>query len=110
MFKQNIYANEGKFETSAQPNIINIASIVWFILTSTTPSSSSKQNVKKSCQSHHIKKKKAEMALDILVMLAQKKKSSMFYRMLTLASWKMCIKSKPIYLLISNSFWSSAWS
>lgn len=28
MFKQNIYANEGKFETSAQPNIINSASIV----------------------------------------------------------------------------------
>lgn len=28
MFKQNIYANEGKFETSAQPNIINTASIV----------------------------------------------------------------------------------
>lgn len=35
-----------------------------------------------------------------LVMLAQKK-SSMFYKLLTLASWKMFIGLKPIYLLIS---------
>lgn len=45
MFKQNIYVNEGKFETAAQPNIINIASIVQaleFIQTSKTSSSSSK--------------------------------------------------------------------
>lgn len=45
MFKQNIYVNEGKFETAAQSNIINIASIVQaveFIQTSKTSSSSSK--------------------------------------------------------------------
>lgn len=36
IFKQNIYVNEGKFETSAHRDIINTASIVqtvWFIQT-----------------------------------------------------------------------------
>ena len=36
MFKQNIYGNEGKLETSAHPDIINTASFVqtvWFIQT-----------------------------------------------------------------------------
>lgn len=44
MFKQNMYGNEGKFETSAHPDIRNTASFVqtvWFIQPWMATSSSS---------------------------------------------------------------------
>lgn len=55
MFKQNIYGNEDKFETSAHPDIINTASFVqtvWFIQTYMATPSSSKRSVRKLCQFH----------------------------------------------------------
>lgn len=49
----------------------------------------------------HMKKKISTDDIRYLGDAGRGKKSSVFYRLLTIASWKTCIKWKPIYLLFS---------